>query len=311
VRPFDLFAKAVLALCIFLSGAFAEDSLVEIITPKEKHLQTELTLNVVLSIDKKQLDGVEIGVFPDMKSVDLSLSDDTACANITLSLGENRVLVRAYKGTVLVSEKSRNVYVSSELYHQFKYPPKGYQKSYFHSDENEKFCAKCHDMSVNEIKDIAFVDVTKSNCYGCHKNINKEKYAHAPSANWLCTSCHSESKKNVSKYLTKGPMDASCFECHKENEELWSSAWYRHEPLDAGHCDKCHNPHSGPYSMFIRKDVNEICLGCHKDKHIKARDSKGSACAGINYGGLCIECHTPHASNRPFFLKKAPEEMKK
>lgn len=311
MRPLKFFAKTALALFVFLSSVFAEEPLVEIITPKENHLQTELTLNVVLGIDKKHFERVEVGVFPDMKSLDLSRSKSTACANISLGLGENRVLVRAYKKGVLVSEESRNVYVSSELYHQFRYPPKDYKKSYFHTDENENLCAKCHDMSVNEVENIAFVDVTKSNCYGCHKNINKEKYAHAPSANWLCTSCHSQSKKGVSNYLTKEPTDASCFECHKENEELWRSAKYRHEPLDAGYCDKCHNPHSGPYSMFIRKDVNQICLGCHKDKHIKARESKNSSCSGTNYGDLCIECHTPHASNRPFFLKKALEEIKR
>ncbi|HEY9202810.1 MAG TPA: hypothetical protein VIM82_00645, partial [Sulfurimonas sp.] len=136
----------------------------EIITPKENHLQTELTLNVVLGIDKKHFERVEVGVFPDMKSLDLSRSKSTACANISLGLGENRILVRAYKNGVLASEESRNVYVSSELYHQFRYPPKDYKKSYFHTDENEKLCAKCHDMSVNEVENIAFVDVTKSNC---------------------------------------------------------------------------------------------------------------------------------------------------
>ncbi|MBE0514630.1 cytochrome c3 family protein [Sulfurimonas sp.] len=311
MRPLNLFAKAVLTLSIFFMSAFAEGSFVQIITPKENTLQTELTLNVVLGIDKKHIDAVEVGVFPDMKSLDLSRSENTACVNISLGLGENRVLVRAYKESALVSEESRSVYVSSQLYHQFRYPPKDYKKSYFHNDENEKLCSKCHDMSVNEVENIAFVDVTKSNCYGCHKNINREKYAHAPSANWLCTSCHKQSRKGASKYLTKEPMDAACFECHKENQELWSSAKYRHEPLDAGHCDKCHNPHSAPYNMFIRKDVNEICLGCHKDKHIKARESKNSACAGTSYGDLCIECHTPHASNRPFFLKKRFDEVKK
>lgn len=311
MRPLNHFAKAALTLSIFLVSAFAESSFVQIITPKENTLQTELTLNIVMGIDKKRLDAVEVGVFPDIKSVDLSSSDSTACANISLRLGENRVLVRAYKEGALVSEESRSVYVSSQLYHQFRYPPKDYKKRYFHNDKTEKSCSKCHDMSVNEVEDVVFEDVTKSNCYACHKNINKEKYAHAPSANWLCTSCHKGSEKNVSKYLTKEPVNDSCFECHKENKELWRGAKYRHEPLDSGHCDKCHNPHSGPYSMFIRKDVNEICLGCHKNKDMETLQSQNSACAGRSYGALCIDCHTPHASNHPFFLKKRFDEVKR
>jgi predicted CXXCH cytochrome family protein len=303
--------RAALLFCLSAFGLFAQDVVLEVLTPVENTLQSELTLNIVLKLDKKSVDSIKIIAPSEHISLEIDNKKETECKNISLRLGENRVAIQAYKNGVLVDEKIRDVYVSSELYHQFRYPPQKYAKNYFHNEANEKVCSKCHDMSVNELNGVAFEDITKSNCYGCHKNINKEKYAHAPSANWLCTSCHKESKKGVSKYLTKEPVDFSCFECHKENEELWSSAKYRHEPLDSGHCSKCHNPHSGPYSMFIRKDVNEICLGCHKDKHIKASQSKKTACAGISHGGLCIECHTPHASNRPFFLKKGFDEVKK
>jgi hypothetical protein len=305
------FAKAFIALAIFFTGAFAEDGFMQVLTPKQNHLQTELTLNVVLEIDKKRVDIIKIMTPLEEIEIDMKSQKNTECKNIQLRLGENRVDIRAYKENVLVAQENRDVYVSSELYHQFRYPPQEYSHTYFHNKDNEKLCAKCHDMSVNEVSGVAFEDITKSNCYGCHKSINKEKYAHAPSANWLCTSCHIQSKKGVSKYLTKEPINASCFECHEENKELWGNAKYRHEPLDSGHCEKCHNPHSGPYIMFIRKDVNLICLGCHKDKHIKAQQSKNSACSGTSEGGLCIECHTPHASNQPFFLKKRFERVVK
>lgn len=303
--------RVALLFCLSAFGLFAQNEVLEVLTPVENRLQSELTMNLVVKIDKNSVDSVKIVTPMEQFELDLTSKKETECKNISLRLGENRIAIQAYKKGVLVDEKRREVYVSSELYHQFRYPPQKYLKSYFHNEKNEKVCSKCHDMSVNEIEGVAFVDVTKSNCYGCHKNINQEKYAHAPSANWLCTSCHKESKSGTSKYLTKEPVDLSCFECHKENEELWSNAKYRHEPLDSGNCNKCHNPHSGPYSMFIRKDVNEICLGCHKDKHIKARESKNSSCSGTNYGDLCIECHTPHASNRPFFIKKGFDEVKK
>jgi predicted CXXCH cytochrome family protein len=303
--------RAALLFCLSAFGLFAQSEVLEVLTPADNTLQSELTLNIVLKPDKKSIDNIKIITPIERINLGVESKKETECKNISLRLGENRVAIQAYKNGVLVDEKIRDIYVSSELYHQFRYPPQKYAKNYFHNEANEKICSKCHDMSVNEVVGVAFEDITKSNCYACHKNINREKYAHAPSANWLCTSCHKESKKSISKYLTKEPTDASCFECHKENEELWRSAKYRHEPLDSGHCDKCHNPHSGPYSMFIRKEVNQICLGCHKDKNIEMMQSQNSACAGIGDGGLCIECHTPHASNRPFFLKKSFDEVKK
>jgi predicted CXXCH cytochrome family protein len=162
-------------------------------------------------------------------------------------------------------------------------------------------------MKANETKGVAFMDVKKSNCYLCHKNIVKEKYAHAPAANWLCISCHDLKSVKESKYGTLSPVNQTCFKCHEENQELWNSSKYHHEPLDSGRCNKCHNPHSSPYSMFVRKPVNEICLGCHKGQNTRAMQSKISAC-GASYGRLCIDCHTPHASNQPFFLKKTPNK---
>lgn len=302
MRLSHLYLRAVIFLFISSANLVSEDKFIEVLTPQENMLQTELTLNVVVKADKKSVDAIKIASPLGVIDINLDNSRETQCKNISLRLGENRVVIRSYKNKILVDEKTRDVYVASQLYHQFKYPPQKYSKSYFHNDTNEKSCASCHNMSVNEVKGVAFVDVTKSNCYSCHKNITKEKYAHAPAANWLCTSCHD--KKNQSKYLTQEPVNGSCFECHEENQELWSAAKYHHEPLDSGDCSRCHNPHASPYAMFIRKEVNEICLGCHKEQNSRAREKERSGCMGVDESQKCTSCHTPHASNQPFFLKK-------
>ena len=219
-------------------------------------------------------------------------------------------MLRSYKDDVMVDEQVRHVFVTSQLYNEYRYPPKKYIQNFFHTNANEAKCSKCHDMSVNEEDGIAFMDVTESNCYQCHNKLTKEKYAHAPTVNWMCTSCHSgkvgsdnEKNKRRSKYIAPEPVNESCFKCHQKNLKLWDSYRYRHEPLDSGRCNKCHNPHSSPYSMFVRKPVDQICLGCHADKHIKAQRDKDSACAGTSKAKRCIECHTPHASNRAYFLR--------
>jgi predicted CXXCH cytochrome family protein len=282
---------------------YAQNDSFKFLYPQDYKLQTELTLNILIETHTQNFDTLEFITPKEQIDVDVDNSKSIYCENISLRLGENKITIRTYKNSVMLDEKIRHVYVTSELYHQYKYPPEQYKNRYFHNDKNEAKCLTCHDMSVNEIKDVAFIDVTKSNCYECHKNITREKYGHAPAVNWLCTSCHNINSKDASKYGTIEPISKSCFHCHKENKELWDASRYHHEPLDSGHCNKCHNSHASPYEMFLRKPVNEICVGCHKDKHIRAIQDKNSKCA-YKDKEFCISCHTPHAANKPFFLEK-------
>ena len=310
MRLASLYIRTIIFLCISFVSTYANEDPLKIISPNDNRLQNELTLNVVIQTYKKNFDAIKITTPKGELEIDLDGNKSTHCKNVSLRLGENRITVRSYKNSVMLDEKIRRVYVTSELYHQYRYPDKKYVKSYFHNEKNEKLCATCHDMSVNEVEGVAFIDVTESNCYQCHKNLTKEKYAHAPAVNYLCTSCHKiKSKEEGHKYLMQEHVGESCFECHKENQELWDAAKYRHEPLDSGNCNKCHNPHSSPYNMFLRKPVNKICMGCHKDKHTRAIKDKNSAC-GNSDRKLCIKCHTPHATNQPFFLKKILKEKR-
>ncbi len=281
-----------------------------IVSPPDKILLHETTLSVVLKVNTTQVDQIQLWTSMGRTTFDLNSSKAYYCQSISLRLGENRIDVRSYKDNALVSEQVRHLYVTSPIYQEFKYPPTEYQRHFFHTDTNEAKCQSCHDMSVNEVKGVAFIDVTKSNCYHCHHNITNAKYAHAPAVNWLCTSCHngevgSDNKKfqGRSKYLVPEPVNTLCFRCHKKNFKLWQSYRYRHEPLDSGRCNKCHNSHASPYKMFVRKPVNSICMGCHKDKQIRAK-RHGSKCEGASEGKRCIACHTPHASSREFFLKE-------
>lgn len=288
----------------------ANDSLLKISYPKDNTLQRETTLNTIINISSKSIDEIKvISAFGESK-INVIDSKVIYCKNVRLRLGENSIIVRAYKNKVKVDEQTTRVYVKSEIYYEYKFPPKKYKQNFFHNDANEVKCVKCHDMSVNETEGVPFMDVNESNCYECHSNITNEKYAHAPAVNWLCTSCHNGKpgsdniqSKGLSKHIAPEPVNQECFRCHQKNLKLWNSYKYRHAPLDSGRCNKCHNPHSSPYKMFVRKPVDQICLGCHKDKHIKAQVVKNSECAGTSIGKKCIECHSPHASDRPFFLK--------
>ncbi len=317
MRPLGWITTALLLFLSTIVGGpklYAEESAaLKVISPKEYTLAREFILSVVLQVDTKEVDAIKLQTSLEEKQIDINQSKHFYCKAVSLTLGENRIAIRAYKDDRLVDEAVRHIYVTSPVYAEFKYPPKKYVKQFFHTDANEAACRQCHDMSVNEIKGVAFIDVTESNCYLCHKQLTKEKYAHAPAVNWLCTSCHngevsSDNKawKGRSKYLAPEPVNKLCFRCHKKNYKLWKSYRFRHEPLDSGRCNKCHNSHASPYKMFVRKPADQICLGCHKDKHLKAK-RRGSACEGTSEGKHCIKCHTPHASNKRFFLQDAKE----
>jgi len=282
----------------------------EVVRPVENSLVREAVHNVIVKVDPKEIDYVEVITDEGDYRIEMKASKESYCKNISLQLGENRVTVRTYKAGRMVEEQIRHLYLTSPVHHEYRYPPEKFESYFFHNDANEALCKNCHDMTSNEVEGVAFINVEESNCFECHRTLIREKYAHAPAVNWLCTACHNgksgrenRDDEGKSKYLVSEPVNKLCFKCHKENRRLWNRTKYRHEPLDSGRCNKCHNSHSTPYRNFVRKPTNQICLGCHKDKRI-ASLQRNSDCLGTEGGKLCTRCHTPHASNREFFLKE-------
>lgn len=286
----------------------------QIIMPPQNVLKHENAQNVVIRVSPEAVDALDVITDSACYNMKVNRDRDTYCQTVTLRLGKNRITLRAYKEGKIVNEQIRELYLYSAVHHQYRYPPEWFKPLFFHTKEREAACSHCHSMRSNERPGVAFLDVNTSNCYTCHKTVTQEKFAHAPAVNWLCGSCHSgdvgsdnAADAGRSKYLAQEPVNELCFKCHKENKRLWESYKYRHEPLDSGRCNKCHNPHSSPYSKFVRKPVDQICLSCHKEKHIQAKARKGSLCAGTSEGKRCVVCHTPHASSREFFLREHPE----
>ncbi len=307
-------------LCISFVNLSAEKNSLNIISPQNYSLQKELSVNIVVDTKGREIEHIEIFSPVQELTIDVNSSRTTYCKNISLTLGKNIIIFRLYKNKKerFFSEIRRYVYVELELKQRFKFPPKRYKKNFFHTDEKEAQCKKCHDMTLNERKDIAFIDVSESNCYSCHKNLLKEKYEHAPAANWLCTSCHDGSSgidnakdAKKSKYLAPEPIADTCFKCHKKTKALWDGYRYKHDPLDNGKCNKCHNPHASPYINFVREPSDQICLGCHNDKRVNLHQQMNDLeCPGTSGAKSCIVCHSPHASDEAFFIKKIQNKEK-
>ncbi len=314
MRIFTLF----FLLLLFLSEAYA----FSIVNPYDREVKEESLASVVVEADFASIDSLVISnEANETFTIEVNQKRSHYCKSVNLHLGGNSLRIIGYKDGKAVKEETKELFLTSKVDKDYRYPPQGYKKSYFHSDENENICSKCHDMSVNEVDGVAFEDITKSNCYECHKKINKEEHSHAPSVNWLCTSCHNgkvgvlnQADEAKTKYSVPDPIEEICLSCHKKHKEEWSKKRFHHEPAESGRCNRCHNSHSSSSKFYLRKPAWELCTGCHKDKiegvHIvktfgrKAHPTHNVKDPSRDGEDLsCVSCHNPHVSNAPSLLQ--------
>jgi len=315
--------KYLFFMLFFSVSLFAQNvELFKIVSPLPTHVSEENRVSFVVEVDSNKADYINITTdVNETFEIELDSTRSHYCKSINLHLGENSVYVNAYKNKALVKQEKRMVFLTSKVHKEYRYPPEQYAHNYFHNDKNEKICASCHDMSVNEVKGVAFEDITKSNCYQCHSSVTTKQPSHAPAVNCLCTSCHNGevgkfNKRDCdkTKYSFPDPIGKVCFTCHKKNDDKWSQKRFHHEPADSGRCNKCHNPHSQENEFYLRKPVWELCTGCHKDKiegtHIiktfgrkihPTHNVKDPSRPGKDLS--CVSCHNPHASNSPSLLQ--------
>jgi len=157
------------------------------------------------------------------------------------------------------------IYRRAFLSKYYKVVPPGYEKRFFHNEEYEKKCDMCHDMSVNEEEGVAFYDISESNCFDCHQSLLYKRFAHAPTVNFVCLPCHNgktgiknRKYKGRSKFLYPDPIGDTCFKCHKKNYKKWTARKNMHDPVGAGKCNLCHNPHSSDVNKnFLRKQYSK------------------------------------------------------
>lgn len=300
---------------------------IELLSPKHQSLFYEPYVSVVVDTNDTLTEHIEI-VADGNQSYSLPIIPNKTvyCKKVPLQLGKNHIDVKSYEKKKLILQTSVDVYYTSAVEKAFKYPSKEYTQNFFHTQEKEERCVKCHNMEINETPGVAFEDVTESNCYACHKELGQYKYAHAPSVNWLCTSCHNgktgmknRESAGESKYLFPDPIGKTCLSCHNSNTTDkskigWEQKRYHHDPAESGRCNRCHNPHSSPNLAHLRKPIWELCVGCHEDKaegahvvntsFVRAKHPTRGVPDPSREGRelSCTSCHNPHASDKPFFL---------
>ena len=307
-------------LLLFLGVlGYAQDAPMQVLEPKNESIHTRDTISVVVLLAPKSYDTIKI--FTDRNeryTIKVKPDRDTYCKTISIHPGNNKIRIRAYFEGKKVKEEVRKLYLMAPLSKEHKFPPEGYTPEFFHTDQQEMLCGRCHDMSVNEVKGVAFINVKDSNCYQCHSSFMKKEERHAPAVNWLCTSCHSgkTAEKNAdsagkSKFLSPDPIMETCLSCHKKTRELWKDKKYRHDPAAFGRCDRCHDPHASEHHFIVREAVWDLCRSCHSNKASQkafleeymnlAERPLDPAKTGKEFN--CASCHNPHVSDEGFFLQ--------
>lgn len=307
-----------------LCAAKEETNTLQLISPLEHSIHHEEMASVVVRFTSSEVEGIIISAESNQSNEVLrQIGRNTYCKTIVLVPGANTITVKGFGKNGLEEKLSTVIYhdiVTDKIY---KYPPKSFSLSTFHIAENEKKCSPCHKMEINEIKGIAFDNPSDSNCFTCHKKLTTRGQGHAPAVNWLCTSCHDKTESvstdegNASKEIPKFNLSASigkeCVNCHKKEREIWAEKRFRHMPVDAYQCTRCHNPHSSENRFFLKAKPWEICTSCHIDKrdgnHFistfgkKTHPTRGKPDPSRPGKEIdCVSCHNPHASNTSFLI---------
>ena len=121
-------------------------------------------------------------------------------------------------------------------------------------------------------------------CVSCHQKISATLKHPASAEGQTCTGCH------VAHPAEPGPIAVPCLSCHQEPE-------LNGHPVHAAtlSCDSCHPPHGGKPKREV------LCVTCHEDQVLAAKQNKGHADCNQCHAGLphaeseapkpCLNCH--------------------
>ena len=313
----------------------------EILHPVNETFFTESFMTVSVDMKGMAFDRIEILTDGNI-SIELPREEkEVYCASIPLKLGESNITVAAYLKEKKIAEESRDVFHMDEVFEGYEEAPYYFMKNVFHTDENEKRCAKCHSFSqataaveADAESEGATIEIQGKpvfvpedpkavSCYQCHNRLVSRKNSHAPAVNMLCGACHTggngeynaEDMEAVSRFAAPDPIMETCFSCHDTAKAIWFNHKSEHGPAKFGRCHLCHNPHSSDNEFFLRKPIWTLCTTCHAEKasgrHVvmgfssqnfhPTRGKPDPARPGREL--VCSGCHNPHGSQKRKLLR--------
>jgi len=116
--------------------------------------------------------------------------------------------------------------------------------------------------------------------------------AHKPYSEKRCDDCHD--KTTESGFVAKSKTEL-CFVCHFD----FIKGSYVHGPVAVGDCLACHDPHTSVLPSLLKVRSADICAVCHKEQ----RQALALHTSAATHALVCVNCHSPHYGNVPYFLK--------
>jgi predicted CXXCH cytochrome family protein len=130
--------------------------------------------------------------------------------------------------------------------------------------------------------------------------------------------------------MFSGPAETMCFDCHDAMQATIAEARYQHEPVKAGECASCHNPHGSSNSRLLVASYPEefyapyrgenfaLCYTCHEQSAMEyARTSEATGFRNgdrnlhfvhvnkADKGRVCKACHGVHGADQPRLIQSA------
>jgi len=201
----------------------------------------------------------------------------------------------------------------------------------------EKKCKACHTKDESG-RTVPVGDRVCDTCHAPGRIV--PKHAHAPVADGQCRMCHHPHRASEAHLLLK-PAHEVCGRCHDVKAEGWDRR-HRTLPLEVD-CTKCHSGHGTPHPGFLHTMSAALCSTCHdidlgrrRYVHGPVTESCGTChtshsstvrfhlarpgdalCADCHAkdemarlprhkdagAKTCLDCHHPHASNRPGLMR--------
>lgn len=133
-----------------------------------------------------------------------------------------------------------------------------------------------------------------------------------------CESCHGPGSLAIEHADQTGKCDTStflplkefpaqaqamiCLKCHSAASTPILNHWNTstHANADVS-CFDCHKLHQGPNQKVQRKEMAQLCFGCHPE--IKADFAQSSHHPVAELKMVCTDCHNPHGTASDFDLK--------
>ncbi|MDX1776626.1 MAG: cytochrome c3 family protein [Desulfobulbales bacterium] len=88
-----------------------------------------------------------------------------------------------------------------------------------------------------------------------------------------------------------------CFQCHDRTAFQQARV---HQPIAAGKCTVCHNPHVARHSGLLHEQTDDLCYSCHTEE--QKQFTRNVVHDPVRKGN-CTACHDPHSADQNALIK--------